>query len=780
MEHRQAAFAQPDPIAPEPAASRPYRIALVGNYAPKQCGIATFTTDIADSLTRHTPHIGLDIYALADEDEDTLYENVAGTILRDDPNSYAAAARAINESDVDAVWLQHEFGIFGGTSGAMVGDFVDRLAPPLIVTPHTILDEPSADERAALAHLLERASRVMVMSARGRELLDTHWSLPPSRVDIIEHGAPDRPFGRTATYKDRFGLETHKVMSTFGLLGHGKGLENAIAALPGIVARHPDALYRIIGATHPALVAHEGESYRDGLKQQAEELGVADHIEWVDAFLDTPDLLDQIEACDVYLTPYPGMQQSTSGTLAYAVALGRAVVSTPYAHARELLADDVGILVEPGRADAIEEAVNALFDDPDALAATQRRAWDRGRETIWPRFAENAAAMVARAAAAKPALPPALAVPGLAAVRALSDATGMLQHSIGIVPDRDHGYCVDDNARALILANLADGLRPSEREALALPYASFLQHAWNADETAFRNFMRFDRSWCEERGSDDSNGRAIWALGHTARHGGEAALRDWAATLYERALPFVDGLQCPRATAFAMLGAAEYEHARPGHPATLALLERGGALLEKLLGGARRPDWAWFEPVLGYDNPRLSQALIEAGAALERDDFTQAGLETLRWICEQQRSASGKFRPIGSETFGREYAALPFDQQPLEAQAAIEACLAAARVDDARRWHRHARAAWRWFFGANDRGVVLADIPSGRCRDGITPRGRNENCGAESVLAFQLSFYSFNRLERLERRRATERAGAGNDDSGDTSQGFGRGLATAA
>ena len=542
MEHRQAAFAQPDPIAPEPAASRPYRIALVGNYAPKQCGIATFTTDIADSLTRHTPHIGLDIYALADEDEDTLYENVAGTILRDDPNSYAAAARAINESDVDAVWLQHEFGIFGGESGAMVGDFVDRLAPPLIVTPHTILDEPSADERAALSHLLDRASRVMVMSARGRELLDTHWSLPPSRVDIIEHGAPDRPFGRTATYKERFGLADRKVMSTFGLLGPGKGLENAIAALPGIVSRHPNVLYRIIGATHPALVAHEGEAYRDGLKRQADALGVADHIEWVDAFLDTPDLLDQIEACDVYLTPYPGMQQSTSGTLAYAVALGRAVVSTPYAHARELLADEVGMLVEPGRADAIEVAVNALFDDPDALAATQRRAWDRGRETIWPRFAENAAAMVARAAAAKPALPPTLAVPGLAAVRALSDATGILQHSIGIVPDRDHGYCVDDNARALILTNLADGLRPSEREALALPYASFLQHGWN-EEARPRSEIS-----CA---STARGARSVAAMIRTGARSGRWAIRRGTVARWRCATgrPRSTNARCPSSTA---------------------------------------------------------------------------------------------------------------------------------------------------------------------------------------------------------------------------------------
>jgi hypothetical protein len=334
------------------------------------------------------------------------------------------------------------------------------------------------------------------------------------------------------------------------------------------------------------------------------------------------------------------------------------------------------------------------------------------------------------------------AAPGFAAVLDMSDATGMLQHAIGIVPDRRHGYCLDDNVRALMLMNVAEGLDAATRMRQSLIYAAFIQHAWNPDENAFRNFMRFDRTWCEDKGSEDSNGRALWALGQTMERAPDPDLRDWAMHWFDTAAPHFTDLGSPRAIAFAMLGAAASLRVRPDHVASALLLRQGGDLLERLLGGARRPDWAWFETVLGYDNPRLSQALIEAGMALGDERFLASGIETLEWIAQQQIAASGYFRPIGSDTFGKEYVHLPFDQQPLEAQAAIEgACSAYAATGD-ERWIDHALAAWNWFFGANDRGVVLGDLATGRCRDGITPRGANANCGAESILAFHLSHYA--------------------------------------
>lgn len=717
-------------------------LAMIGTFAPRKCGIATFTADLVHQLAVYHPRVRSQVYALDATSSQHDYSSLAGLIDCNNPESYARAARAINESAADAVWLQHEFGIFGGPDGDMVCDFVDRLAAPLIVTFHTVLSEPSANQKRILEHLLARASQIMVMSEHGRDLLVSRYHAPVELVSIIPHGAPDRPFGREAEFKAKFALGQRNVIMTFGLLGPGKGLERVIEALPAIVMRHPDTVYRIIGATHPTLLARHGESYRDGLIALAERLGVADHLEWDNRFLDTVELLDQLEACDIYVTPYANLQQATSGTLSYAVALGKAVVSTPYVHARELLADGVGVLVEPNSSAAISAAVVRLLDDPKQLQAAKRRAYAAGRRTIWPRFADATAALVAQAIRPQMRDVPLTATPGLAGLFAMSDATGMLQHAIGVVADRRHGYCLDDNARALILMNQAQGVSAGERLSWSSTYASFIQYAWNPDRQVFRNFMRYERTWCEDEGSEDSFGRALWALGHTAAHAPDEGIAEWGRRWFETVLPGFGKIDSPRAIAFATLGACAFLRAGHHHGGAWALAERGGQVLATLLDAARRPDWAWFETVLGYDNPRLPQALLEAGCLLGRPEWIKAGLETLDWIATRQTAAAGHFRPVGSESFHRALDSMPFDQQPLEAQAAIEAAAVAYAITDNQRWADHAVTAYRWFFGANDRGVVLADLATGRCRDGVNPRGFNENCGAESILAFQLAHYS--------------------------------------
>ncbi len=720
------------------------RVALIGTFAPRQCGIATFTSDVFAQLGAYHPEIELEVYALDDGRKPLAYANVRSIIASSQPESYIHAARLIDKDNVDAVWLQHEFGIYGGPDGEMVCNFVDHLAAPLIVTFHTVLSAPSARQARIMRHLIVRASRIMVMSEYGRGLLVDTYDASPDTVEVIAHGAPDRPFGREAKFKRVLGLEDRHVLMTFGLLGPGKGLEHMIEAMPAIVARHPGTVYRIVGATHPKLVEEQGETYRQTLMAKARELGVEGHIQWDDRFLETCDLLDQLEACDIYVTPYLNLQQATSGTLSYAVALGKAVVSTPFVHARELLADGVGVLVEPNSTVAIAEAIIHLLDDPDRLASIMRRAYARGRATTWPQFAAASAALIGRAVRRQRFDVPITATPGLAAVFAMSDATGMMQHAIGIVPDRRHGYCLDDNVRALMLMNAASGLSAAERMKWSVIYASFIQHAWNEDRKCFRNFMRFDRTWCEDAGSEDSNGRTLWSLGHTVERAADADLRGWARRWFGEALPGFAAIDSPRAVAFGMLGACAVIRAR-GEPAggadaeAIRLLDRGGTLLHCLLEVAQRPDWGWFEAKLGYDNPRLSQALIEAGTLRSRPEWIAAGLHSLHWIADRQTAPGGYFRPVGSGTFGYHYGQLPFDQQPLEAQAAIDAAAAAYALTGDERWVAHALAAYRWFFGANDRGVVLVDLASGRCRDGVTPRGVNENCGAESILAYHLA-----------------------------------------
>lgn len=740
--------AQIFPLFASPAPSREseLRVAIVGTYAPRRCGIATFSADIVAQLARYHPEIRPEIYTIDDSDLGLVYDESCRLIAAGDCESYARAARKINESGVDAVWLQHEFGIFGGPDGELVCDFVDRIAAPLILTMHTVLSAPSQRQQAIVEHLISRASRIMVMSQHGRDLLVERYGAAGDVIEIIPHGAPDRPFGREDEFKQRQGMAGKNVLMTFGLLGPGKGLERVIEAMPAIIARHPDTLYRIVGATHPKLVAQHGEAYREKLQTLARELGVEDQIVWENRFLDTPELLDQLEACDIYITPYGNLQQSTSGTLSYAVALGKAVVSTPYVHARELLADGVGVLIEPDSHEAVAQAIIALLDDPAELAATKRRAYAKGRTTIWPEFAAATAALVRNAIAPQRREVPVTALPGLSGVFAMSDGTGMFQHSIGIVPDRRHGYCLDDNARALMLMNVAAGIPAAERQARSAVYAGFVQFAWHSKARRFRNFMHFDRSWAEDVGSEDSNGRGLWSLGHTIEFAPDADMQSWALRWFDETAPHLTQLTSPRAVAFCMLGAAATLRRLGSHRHADAILDRGGDMLFRLVERSRRPDWAWFEAVLGYDNPRLSQALIEAGHLRGHNKWLAAGIETLDWIAARQIAASGHFRPIGSETFGHPHAQMPFDQQPLEAQAAIEAAEAAHTATNEVRWVDHALAAYGWYFGFNDRQAELADLSSGRCRDGVTPRGLNENCGAESILAFQLAHYSLRRL----------------------------------
>lgn len=750
------------------------RIALIGTYLPRRCGIATFTDEIARSLGSLSSPPQVDVYALTEPGCDLTYGGIAGRIEPHDPAAVREAAEQINASGADAVWIQHEFGIFGGPDGETVIDLAQALAAPLLVTFHTVLRQPSDNQRRIVKELLARASRVMVMTRSGREMLIAEYGARPQQVAVIPHGAPDRPF--LAGPETFSGDSAAPQLMTFGLIGPGKGLETAISALPAVRARYPGVRYRIVGMTHPHLLAREGEAYREGLMAQARELGVEENIEWDNRFLDTEDLLDQLQQCDVYLTPYPNLQQSTSGTLSFAVALGKALVSTPYEHARELLAGGAGVLVPPGDAAAMAQGILELLDDDAHRSRVRQLAYQRGRETLWPVFARRSLAMVNDALAPTPYLPARLEAPGSRALWMLCDDTGMLQHGVMAVPDRNHGYCIDDNARALIAMHDGKHLPMAERRRWSVTFASFIQHAWNDGEQAFRNFMAYDRTWCEERGSEDSFGRTLWALGATAERALDTDLRAWGRMWFDRALPGFATIDSPRALALATQGAASVLRTDPQHGGAQELLERTGTLLTSLLAEYRRPSWPWFEAVLAYDNPRLPLALILAGEALDRPEWTRTGLDTLSWISQRQTGAQGQFRPVGSEGFGQPGVQLPFDQQPLEAQAMIEAAVWAWQVSRDSAWRTVANRAWQWFFGVNDRGVMIADLASGRCRDGVTPRGANLNCGAESVLALHASYSAMAAFAEVGRSR---NPGGVDDSAASGSAHGGTGLAAA-
>jgi glycosyltransferase involved in cell wall biosynthesis len=746
----------------------PRHVALIGNFPPRRCGIATFTGDVYDALTTDRPGVTCDVYAMDDGGGPYAYpEAVIGRIRQDHPSDYVDTARRINASGATVVLLQHEFGIFGGDAGESILRLVSAVKAPVVVTLHTVLERPDPAQRRVMRALIDRSARLVVMAAKGRDILCSVYDAPADKITIIPHGAHDRPFVNTDDAKPAFGLEGRKVMLTFGLLSPNKGLEVMIRALPRIVARHPDVTYLVLGATHPHLVAREGEAFRDGLMAQARDLGVGDNIQFVNRFVDTDLLLDYLSAADLYVTPYLHEAQITSGTLSYAVALGKAVISTPYWHAKELLADGHGVLTPFGDSDALADAAIALLDDDDARLALQRRAYAAGRQTIWSKvgdrymttFAEarSIAAQSHGADGELVALPQHARLrpppPNLTAVLRLTDDCGIAQHSLYGVPDRRHGYCLDDAARALILAHDVSGLGTAavSSEQLAWTCAAFVQHAWNPDRGRFRNFMSFERRWLEEVGSDDSFGRAVWSLGVTAGKAARSEHQRWAIALLQQAAPHVLEFPAPRTSAYAILGLVHADEL-PGRDTLLR--ELADRVQAHLINNAE-PDWPWFEDHLSYDNARLPEALIRAGVVLEDKEMTARGVAALEWLAAFQTAPSGCFRPVGTEGFGHARAQpAMYDQQPLEAAATVDACAAAFEATGHAHWIAEARRAYGWFLGANDLGERMANLEDGGCFDGLERNGPNFNQGAESVLAFQMSTCAMHRLAKAQPAQA--------------------------
>ena len=738
------------------------KVAIIGDYLPRRCGIATFGHDLRGGLVDRYP--GLDVYVAPVNDVAEGYaygSEVRFEFVENELDSYRRAAEYINLSDADVVCLQHEYGIFGGPAGSYILALAKALSIPLVTTLHTILESPGADQRRVLVELCGLSARLIVMTERAVRMLHEIYGVPRDKIDLIAHGIPDLPFVDPNFVKDQFGFEGRPVLLTFGLIAPNKGIEVALRALPDIVREFPDLVYIILGATHPNLVRNQGEAYRLGLELLARDLGLERNVSFHDRFVDLPQLAEFLGAADIYLTPYLNATQITSGTLAYAFGSGKAVVSTPYWHAEELLANGHGVLVPFNDPTAMAAAVQALLRDETRRHAMRKRAFLLGREMVWPKAAERYMNSFARARRGtsgrrrisvrtleeKNIVIPKLRLDHLAR---LSDSTGMFQHAIYTLPNFAHGYCTDDNARALIATVLLEDRTLDFPEIVRLggTYASFVQHAFNSKAKRFRNFMDFDRRWVEERGSDDCQGRTIWALGTCVGRSRRRDLQLWAAHLFEQALPAVVEIESPRAWAFALLGICEYLKRLSGD----RLAEQTKVLLTQRLVGLFRAnvssDWSWFEQTLSYANARLPQALLLAGHSSEDPVAWETGLSALRWLDGVQTGPNGQFRPIGSAGFyprGGERA--QFDQQPIEAHATISACLDAFRHTHDILWHTRARAAFEWFLGRNDLNQPLYDAGSGGCRDGLHVDRVNQNQGAESTLAFLISMSEMESLQ---------------------------------
>jgi len=745
-------------------------IVFIGNYLPRQCGIATFTSHLLESIALNAPDKACWAVAVNDKPEGYAYPSqVRFEINQTQLNEYSLAADLCNLNQVDVVCLQHEYGIFGGKRGSFIIELLRDLKMPVVTTLHTILKDPNLEDRHIITQLAELSDRLVVMSERSVEFLRELYQVPEQKIVLIPHGIPDAPFVESDACKDMFGVSGKKIILTFGLLSPGKGIEVVIDALPEIVKAHPQVIYMVVGATHPHLKAEQGEDYRMSLHRRAKTLGVADHIVFHDRFVADEELVDFIGAADIYVTSYLNEAQIISGTLAYALGMGKAVVSTPYWHAEELLAEDRGRLVPFQDHLALATEIIALLDDPDELLAIQQRAYQYGRKMIWSEVGRrylDTFAEVKRQRLRKNVPIRRLEALGLRQqqlpeikldhLRRMTDGTGMLQHSKHTVPDRTHGYCVDDNARGLIVAVMAQDLQPldSSLGELAAIYLSFLDHGFNAQTGRFRNFMSYDRRWLEETGSEDSHGRALWGLGKAIVLGRDKGQVNLALDLFLRALDAVEHFIYPRAMAFAIIGMHAYLSRFSSDSRMNRMYKQ---LADRLMAGFRNSateDWPWCEDMLSYDNARLPQALLLSGQRLADREMLDMGLRALEWLHHVQTDETDRhFVAIGNQGwFTRDGEKARFDQQPIEAAAMVDACIEAFNHTRDEQWIANAYRCLNWFQGENDLGIPLYDHATGGCRDGLEAHGANENQGAESSLCWLmalLAVYSHRGLDRV-------------------------------
>jgi glycosyltransferase involved in cell wall biosynthesis len=758
-------IAGPSSVVMEPL-PLPTRIAVIGNYLPRQCGIATFTTDLCTAVAAE--YGGERLFAIPVNDPDSSYdypERVRIEVAQEDLVSYERTAEFLNFNGNDLVCLQHEYGIFGGTAGSHVLALLRKLKMPLVTTLHTVLREPDSAQRAVLEEIAQLSDRLIVMSEHAARLLCNVYDIPAEKIDLIPHGVPDLAFMDPNYYKDSFGTEGKFVLLTFGLLSPNKGIENVIRALPAILAKHANLVYIVSGATHPHIRRREGERYREGLQVLAEECGISSHVIFNNRFVSTEEMIEKVGAADIYITPYRQEAQVVSGTLAIALGAGKAIISTPYWHAKELLADDRGILVPFDEPSAIAEAAIRLLDNDAERHAMRKRAYHYSRGTTWQKTAQAYMASFQRARIERTLRPRAALQDDFAAkatdslpqldiahLSNMTDDTGILQHAIFSVPNSREGYTTDDNARALIVTTLLNESALANRHkhmALSRRYLAFLWLAFHEKTGRFRNFLSYHREWQEEVGSEDSHGRALWALGTVFCHSEDSGLRGAAGRLFEAAVPAALSFTSPRAWAFSALGMQAYLDCFPGDRVIQGARNLHANRLLDIYEQTHSENWQWFETSLSYSNARLSQALLVAGWESSNRRMVEVGCESLGWlVAEQHRADKDIFVPIGSRGFfakGSEKAR--FDQQPVEACATISACLQAYRITNEKQWLEEARCAFRWFLGKNDLQIPLYDATTGGCRDGLHPDRVNENQGAESTLSFLMALLEMQSTE---------------------------------
>jgi glycosyltransferase involved in cell wall biosynthesis len=732
------------------------RTAILSTYPPRACGIGTFSHDVREALLTVDGIDDVSTFVVVDQPSAPQRPEILQTISQGARGDYVRAARGLARTDVDVVLLQHEYGIFGGNDGEYVLSFAQELSQPLVVTLHTVLASPTPSQLRVLCALCDEAEKVIVMTDTARRMLEKLGACDAAKIAVVPHGAPpqlaaardelDRgrpPRYLTTTVGGFDEMESRFVLSTFGLISPGKGLEVMLEALPDIIEQHPEVLYVIAGRTHPQVARRQGEEYRLLLERRVLDLGLGSHVVFDDRFLSVEELADLLAATDVFVTPYASREQSSSGSLTFALAAGCAAVSTPYWYARDVLDSGAGTVVDFGDVEALSAAVCAYIEAPETLAHARSEARRVGERFAWPAIGAATAATLRQALALAPRRPP-IATEGLDVPDArtdhllsLVDDCGIVQHADGAIPNRSTGYCVDDVARLAVVA-LELERRTGDRPWPAILYRSlaFLGDACGEGGAGMRNFMGYDRRWLDGAHVGDHVGRSIWALGEVLATAWAPSLVEPARRLLGTLVQSLRGEFAHRTAAYTILGLARLDPDRLDREARL-LLGRCVTQLEDAYAEHAGDDWKWFEDALAYDNARLPQALIVGGAALRRPEAIEIGLASLKWLGDECGLDDGLLRLPGHAGRHRdEPAPGAGDEQPLDASALVEAELSAFAVTGDLVHGTRAKCAFDWFLGRNRLSLPLYDFATGGCCDGLGEHDVNANEGAESTLAF--------------------------------------------
>jgi len=740
-------------------------VALIGNYVPRQCGIATFTTDLVEALAAEAPDINCSAVVMNDRPEGYPYpERVRFEINQNRLSDYSIASEFINISQPDIVCVQHEYGIFGGPAGSHLLKLLGDLRMPVVTTLHTVLKDPTPEYRDVMCKLSDLSDKLVVMSRKASDFLKEIYAVPEENIAFIHHGIPDTPFIDSSFYKDKFGVEGKKVLLTFGLLSQNKGIENVLQALPAVIKKHPDVAYIILGTTHPHVLEAHGDEYRTSLQQLVRKLGIGDQVIFQNRFVELKELCEFLGAADIYVTPYLEEAQITSGTLAYAMGTGKAVISTPYWYAAEMLAEGRGRIVPFKDPDALAEQIIDLLNNDTSRHVIRKKAYTFTREAVWKEVARKylelfTAVRLERARHPRPRYTyvenikiitnfelPELKLDHL---RTLTDDTGILQHASHTIPARVHGYCTDDNARALMVAAMGRKYQPTDGiylESFSNRYLSFLQYAFNDGKGRFRNFMTYSRQWADEVGSEDAHGRALWGLGKAVAFFDNPGQLAMSTNLFNQALMAAENFNSPRAIAFSLVGMHAYLHKFSGDSEVRRVREVLACGLFNQFKNNATKNWPWLENTLNYANGKLSHALLLSGQWMQRSDMIDMGLQSLKWLLSIQ-TEEGHFVPIGNNGwYEKGGPKARFDQQPIESNAMIEACVEAFNITRDKTWIDSAVMCFNWFLGNNDLNMLLYDAKTGGCRDGLMADGINQNEGAESTLAWLLSLMTLQKL----------------------------------